>query len=417
VSGSGRGGPGPRPRSAAGPGGQGGALHVSLDVSAVPGQPVGAGRYTVELARALARRADVGLTLWTRRGDARRWLELVESASPSPGPPRVVRSSAPDQRPLRLAWEQLVLPRLLASSGAAVHHGPHYTMPARSPVPVVVTVHDLTFFDHPEWHQRVKVPLFRHAIRRAARRARALVCVSDHTAGRLRSRLDVAGEVFVVPHGVDHERFRPEGADDDAALGAFAIRRPYVLFLGTLEPRKAVPDLVRAFAVVARRRSELSLVLAGRPGWGTDDVRRAIEETAMAERVRLTGYVAEAAVPPLLRNAAVVAYPAHEEGFGLPALEALACGVPLVTTAGTAMAELAGDAAFVVPPGAVSELAGAIEAALSDGGQREMRRRRGLAIAAHHSWDRSAEGHLAAYRWAAGGSGRPGRRGGTRPGR
>lgn len=397
-------------------------LHVSLDVSAVPEQPVGAGRYTLELARALVRRDDLGITLWARRADARRWEEMIATEAPPLGRPfRVVRPAAPDQRPPRLAWEQLVLPRLLASSGAAVHHGPHYTMPTRSPLPVVVTVHDLTFFDHPEWHQRAKVPVFRHAIRRAAVRARALVCVSDHTAERLRSRFDTAGRVFVVPHGVDHDRFwplpflddagtpvasgnaaPPVPVDDAVALDALGIHPPYVLFLGTLEPRKAVPDLVRAFAVVARRRRDVTLVLAGRPGWGGDDIRRAIAETGSAERVRITDYVSEQAVPALLRNAGVVAYPAHEEGFGLPALEALACGAPLVTTAGTAMAALADDAALVVRAGAVTELAAAIETALSGGADGERRRRRGLSVAAAHSWSLSAEGHVAAYHWAAG---------------
>jgi glycosyltransferase involved in cell wall biosynthesis len=373
-------------------------LAVSLDVSAVPASPVGAGRYTIELARALAPRADVSLMLWSRRGDGGRWHGIG---------PAAVRAEAPDSRVARLTWEQVRLAGLLAGSGAVVHHGPHYTMPARAALPVVVTVHDLTFFDHPEWHEKTKVAVFRHAIRRAAARAQALVCVSQRTAERLAAHVTVRGRVFVVPHGVDHDRFRPTAPDPEAErrmMGALGLRAPYVLFLGTLEPRKAVPDLVRAFASVAPRHQELTLVLAGRSGWGADEIRRAVDESGIGHRVVRTGYVPEDAVPTLLRGAAAVAYPAREEGFGLPALEALACGAPLVTTSGTAMAELSGDAALLIPPGRVDALSDALDAALTPGPQVDDRRRRGFEVAAAYSWDRSAAGHLEAYRWAAAGA-------------
>lgn len=373
-------------------------MRVSLDVSAVPRQPVGAGRYTIDLVGALARRADVSVVLWTRRDDARRWLEL---AAPADG--HRVRAVVPVHRPARLAWEQLRLPALLGAGGADVHHGPHYTMPERARLPMVVTVHDMTFFDHPEWHERSKVPVFRRAIRRAATLADALVCVSERTAELLRERIPPRGRVFVIPHGVDHDRFSPESAApgaDAEVLDALGLHRPYVLFLGTLEPRKAVPVLVDAFARLAPARPELQLVLAGQPGWGAEEVERAIRACGAGERIVRPGYVPDVAVPALLRRAAVVAYPAREEGFGLPALEALACGAPLVTSEGTAMAELTGPAALLVPPGDADALAGALRHALVPGPDADARRRRGLEIAAGYSWARCAEGHLEAYRWA-----------------
>ncbi len=386
-------------------------ISVSLDVSAVPAEPVGAGRYTIELVRALSVRDDVDLALWSRRSDGDRWRALHDGGKRAfvdgpvvGGAVGAVEDRAPDHRLTRMAWEQLRLPRLLAGSEAQVHHAPHYTMPGRTRLPVVVTIHDMTFFDHPQWHERVKVPVFRAAIRRAARRADALVCVSHHTASRLTALLAVRGRVFVVPHGVDHHRFRPVSPDPDTdaeLLAVMGVQRPYVLFVGTLEPRKAVPDLVAAFATVASRQPRLQLVLAGRPGWGADEVARAIDESGVASRIRRTGYVPDPAVPALLRSASVVAYPARDEGFGLPALEALACGAPLVTTAGTAMAEMAGDGALLFPPGRVDLLAEALGTALHEGPDGQERRRRGLLTAAEHTWERSAAGHLAAYRWAA----------------
>ena len=377
-------------------------LRLSLDVSAVPARAVGAGHYTLQLAGALASRTDVDLTLFGRRDDITRWPVVAPDA-------RLV-SAAPSSRPLRLAWEQVRLPRLLARSGVAVHHGPHYTMPERSSVPTVVTVHDLSFFEAPEWHERSKVLVFKRAITRAARAAAAVVCPSQVTADELARWCRVDAEVFVAPHGVDTAVFRPDeprpGADR-AALNAVDRRlaegRPYLLFVGTLEPRKDVPTLVGAFARVAARHPDALLVLAGGDGWGVDAVEQAIGASGVGASILRTGYVQDETVPALLRSASAAVYPALYEGFGLPALEALACGVPLVTTSGTAMEEVAGDAAVLIPPGDLEALAEAIDAELAGGpggSSSQARRRRGLDIASAHTWARSADLHLPAYRHA-----------------
>src|SRR5207245_799906 len=143
---------------------------------AAPAAPAGAGRSTLGLASALADRSDVELTLVSRSDDAERWRELAPDAA--------VEAVAPAPRPVRLAWEQTRLPLRLRRLPVDVHHGPHYTMPEASSLPRVVTIHDLTFFDHPEWHRRTRVPFFRRAIRVAARHAEALVCVSASPAQR-----------------------------------------------------------------------------------------------------------------------------------------------------------------------------------------------------------------------------------------
>jgi glycosyltransferase involved in cell wall biosynthesis len=391
-------------------------VKLSLDVSAVPGEPVGAGRYTIHLAEALARRDDVALTLWCRRGDPLRWQTITgagrghhDLAAP---PLSSVRAVAPARRPVRLAWEQVRLPGLLAAADVDVHHGPHYTMPQRARLAQVVTIHDLTFFEHPEWHERTKVWVFRRAIAVAARQASALVCVSATTAARLQEHCPPVGRVFVIPHGVDHGQFRPHepspGADDEV-LARLGVRRPYIVFVGTLEPRKAVPDLVAAFDRVADSAPEVTLVLVGGSGWGLPDIERSMASARHADRILRTGYVPERSVPALLRRAAVAAYPSLDEGFGLPALEALACGTPLVTTAGTAMAEVSGDGAVLVPPGAVTDLADALEAQLSGGDQVDARRRQGLDLAARYTWESCAQSHVDAYRWAAAAWKNPGR--------
>jgi glycosyltransferase involved in cell wall biosynthesis len=372
-----------------------GPLALSLDVSAVPARPGGAGRYTIALAQGLGAQPDVTLTLVARRSDAARWEAMGA---------RNLRAEVPTSRPGRLAFEQMGLPALLRSAAVTVHHGPHYTMPARSPVPCAVTIHDCTFFDHPEWHLRTKAAFFRRAIRRAAQHAAVLVCVSQVTAERLAANCPVRAPVVVAPHGVDHARFTPEepspGADDVALRDTgVPAGRPFVAFIGTLEPRKGVAALVGAFDALAPSRPDLMLVLAGQTGWGMAETERALAVARHGDRIVRTGYLPEAAVPALLRRAAVVAYPAVEEGFGLPALEALACGAPLVTTEGTAMAELAGAAAVLVPPGAEGPLAEALADAL-DTGPDTGRRALGLRVAAERTWAASVAEHRRAYAMA-----------------
>jgi glycosyltransferase involved in cell wall biosynthesis len=370
-------------------------IRVSVDVTAVPERPAGGGRYTVELVRSLSARPDVELLLVARRNDAARWREIGGAT---------VLASAPAARPLRLAWEQAVLPRLLSRAGVDVHHGPHYTMPERARVPVVVTVHDCTFFDHPDWHERTKAPFFRRAIRVAARRAAVIVCGSEETAIRLTSLCPVAGPVIVAPYGVDGARFSPEpAADDRAQLAPLGLEGsgPLVVFLGTLEPRKGVVPLVRAFDAVAASHPAARLVLAGQVGWGTE-IGQALGAAAHRDRIRTLGYVPEPAIPALLRRATAVAYPSLGEGGGLPALEAIACGAPLVTTSGTPMASTAAGAALLVGPGDVDDLARALESLLSgaDPVGVAARRRIGLEAAATRSWAASAAGHMRAYRLA-----------------
>jgi glycosyltransferase involved in cell wall biosynthesis len=385
-------------------------LAVSLDVSAVPSRPGGAGYYTIEMARGLLASDQVALSLVARQDDEDRWNAMA--AATTTGPSGAVIAAVPNARPRRLLFEQARFPSLLRTLGVDLHHAPHYTMPGRSPVPCVVTIHDCTFFDHPEWHLRSKAILFRRAIRLAAHRAGALVCVSEVTATRLRAVCDVRSPIVVAPHGVDHQRFttdEPSPGSDEAALAQAGIPTgvPLVVFIGTLEPRKGLAPLVEAFDRVAGAHADALLVLGGQMGWGLAETERALAQAVHGDRIIRTGYLADAAVPALLRRATVVAYPALEEGFGLPALEALACGAPLITTEGTAMAEMAGAAATLVPPGDPASLGDALAAALDEGKEgaaNQARRVLGLQVAGARTWSASVARHLEAYRIALSGS-------------
>ncbi len=365
---------------------------IVLDVSAVPRAPVGAGVYTVELARGIGSRLGnrgFELILVTRRDDGDRWAAIAPKAD--------IVAEAPTRRPARLVWEQAKAPELARRLRAALWHGPHYTLPLRSNLPLVVTVHDLTFFDHPEWHERSKVAYFRQMIRRATRRAAAVICVSESTALRLTAVAPTRAPVAVIPHGVDHHRFTPEHAiDDRETLAEHGIREPFIGFVSTIEPRKNVPGLVRAFAQIADEHPDLQLVIGGSPGWGIDETRAAIAASGCATRIARPGRIADTALAAFYRHAAVVAYPSFEEGFGLPALEAMACGAPVVTSRGSALAEVVGDAALTATPGDDRELAQALRSAL-DPAVADQLRRTGPERARAFTWTASIDGHLDAY--------------------
>jgi glycosyltransferase involved in cell wall biosynthesis len=371
-------------------------VRVLLDVSAVPDQPVGAGVYTINIAEGLDASADVDLHLLARTGDER-WDTLTPNAT--------VHPEAPVRRPLRLAWEQVGAPRLAKEVRPDVWHGPHYTLPLRSEGASVVTVHDLTFFDHPEWHERAKVLYFRRMIRAAVARADVVICVSAYTAQRLRANTEPAGDIVVVPHGVDHNRFTPNASDterdaDYALLRQHGIEPPFLAFSGTMEPRKDIPTIVDGFARVARDAPDVKLVLAGGDGWGIDAVRDAVAASRVSTRIVRPGYLKDDAVAALMRQATAIVYPSLEEGFGLPALETLACGTPLVTTYGSAIEEVVGDAALLIAPGDADGLATQVRRVLREPGLADRLRAEGIARAATFTWERSVTGHLDAYRRA-----------------
>jgi glycosyltransferase involved in cell wall biosynthesis len=173
----------------------------------------------------------------------------------------------------------------------------------------------------------------------------------------------------------------------------------FLAFVGTIQPRKGLPTLVAAFAAVARDEPDLRLVVAGGDGWGVDELLAAIAAEQVATRVVRTGYLPDEVVPALYRRAAAVVYPSLAEGFGLPALEALACGAALVTTSGSAMQELVDDAAILVPPGSVDALEAGLRQALEPATAATLRSR-GAAVAARYTWSACADEHVRAYRAA-----------------
>jgi len=366
-------------------------VKVALDVSAVPPQVAGAGRYIVELARRLPERG-VATTLVTRRDDGERWATWAPDAGRA--------SLVPSARVARLISEAYLLGESSTARDSDLWHAPHYTMPRRRARPCVVTIHDLTFFTNPEWHERSKVAFFRRAISYSTQHARVLICVSAFSARLLEEMFPAHAPIVVAPLGVELDAFQPDRSGDDELFERHALPRevPYVLFVGTVEPRKGLDVLLRAFDEIANDWGEVELWLAGQAGWDTGPIEAQIATHPHATRIRRLGFVNDALLPAMYRQARVVAYPSRGEGFGLPVLEAMACGAMVVTTAETVMAEVAGGAAALVPVGEASALAQALtEAMRAPDEERSARSARARARAEAFTWDACLDQHLVAY--------------------
>lgn len=316
---------------------------------------------------------------------------------------RVVRSRLPTHRPLaRILWEQTLLPVLARTWGADLVHAPAYVLPPGAGLSTVVTFHDLSFFRMPDAFNRANRLFLQSFSRASARRADRVIAVSASTRDDLVDVLGVPPErIDVVYNGVD-ARFQPEV--DPRHMDRFRSERGlperFILYLGTLEPRKNLGNLLRAYAIARRRGVVEPLVIAGGPGWGDLVLTRAIEELGLGDSVRPIGYVPAEEQPGWYAAATVFAYPSLYEGFGLPALEAMACGTAVVASNRSSLPEVVGDAGLLADPSNPEALAESITTLLRDDDLRRDFGRRGVERARAFSWDNAARRTVDAYRAA-----------------
>ena len=350
-------------------------MRIAVDARSLSGERTGVGRTLEGLYDALLR-------LFPQ--DSVVLLSPRPIALPAPLEGRVeVRPPARWRLPGTL-WLQSVAPVEALRAGADLFHGPLGILPIASLLPGVATVHDLTPVLFPEWHGRRNVAGFAPLLPASVRRARRIVCVSQATlADLLLVCPEAAGKAHVVPNGL----VPPAPPSGDGTPWP----RPYVLSLGTLEPRKNHGRLVDALESIWDRRPGFpDLVLAGGEGWGMPGFAARLGRSRHAAKIARLGWVSPGRAAALLRSARLLAYPSLYEGFGLPALEAMAEGVPVVASSSSSLPEVVGDAGLLPDPGDTAAIAAAIERANDDETFRAAARSRGPARAARFTWERAA---------------------------
>jgi len=366
---------------------------VLIDATAVPADRGGVGRYVDSLVYALDSDG-APITVVCQPRD----VDLYGRLAPHS---RIVPTSDSNAtRTARLTWEQTTLPRLVRRLGVDVLHSPHYTTPLANPAASVVTLHDATFFTDAVLHHSIKARFFRAWTRTALVRASLCVVPSAATATELgRVTGTDPSRLEIIQHGVDNDRFHlPTHEEVSAArrLVGLGPDTPYVAFLGALEPRKNVPALIRGFAAACRGRANPpALVLAGQPGWDRQ-VERALDDVPHRLRVIRAGYLPFESLAGFLGGSALVAYPSLGEGFGLPVLEAMACGACVLTTRRLALPEVGGDAVAYCGVGA-GDIAAALAELLDDPALRANLAAAAQRRAKEFSWLTSAEAHRVAY--------------------
>jgi glycosyltransferase involved in cell wall biosynthesis len=365
---------------------------IAFDASSVPPRPAGAGVYTLQLIRALTRLDSEHEYVVYARSHAVPMLEGL-------GPRCTVVDIGKKSRAARLLWEQVALPLDLRRRGARLLHSPHHTAPFWAPCPRVVTLHDVTFFILPERYPLIRRLYFQVLTILAARRAKAVLVPSASVAEEARPFLGIPSSRLAVTHeGVDEvfRRIEPEAAR--AVAERYGLPEGYLLSLGTREPGKNREAILWAMRYLLDLGFEPHLAVVGQAAWGAGDEGAMVERLGLEGRVHFTGYVDQADLPAIYSAASVFVFPSLHEGFGLPVLEAMACGTPVVTSATSSLPEVAGDAAVLVDPRDAHAIADAIARIWGDADEAERLRRAGIERASKFSWDACAEATLAVYR-------------------
>ncbi len=350
-------------------------VRVAFDATPMFGPRTGIGGLVAALAERLAANDDIDLT-----GYVASWrAQDFDNVLPDGARPLAMRWPA---RLCHRMWRHVDAPRLPGRFD--VVHGTNYAVPPCPGAASLISVHDLTSWRYPELvdgYSRANPQLLARALDRGAH----IVTGAHAVADEITSELGVNPErVHVVVNGFDR---RPAG---DAQRGRDHVGAPYVLAIGTIEPRKDYVTLISAMNLVWQTQPDVKLVIVGGDGWGVEEVDETVSRLGVADRITRCGYVSDDLKADLLAGAELLAYPSIYEGFGLPVLEAMDAGLPVVGTQVPAVVEVAGDAAVLVPVGDVEALASAISTVLVEGQVRCHLRRKGIERCGHFSWDNAA---------------------------
>ena len=333
------------------------------------------------------------------------YIVFAGSQSHSPTHERMAERRAPwyTERPSqRILWEQFVQPFALAQTRPDLVHGLAFVSPIINPVPSVVTVYDLSFIHYPDRLPAARRLYLRLLTRRSCRKARRVIAISHSTAHDLTKTFAIpTNKIDIAVPGVGTQFQRLPRHEVEAFRHREGLPDRFWLFLGTLEPRKNLPVLLRAYARLPEAdRQAVHLVLGGGKGWMFDDIFRTIEQHNLAGTVHLPGYIPADDLPLWYNAAEAFVYPSIFEGFGLPVIEAMACGTPTLVSNVSSLPEAAGDAGWLLPPNDEDAWADALAQIMHDSAWRETASVHGRDYAAQFTWANTAAQTVASYRKA-----------------
>jgi len=373
-------------------------MKIAIDLTAIPSELTGVGFYVKNLIMALSElnQKDRFLVFVSQKNHASFYFDRDNFEFVNvPDMPAV----------LRLIWEQIVLPVELMRQKIDLLHSPHYSTPILGEsYKRVVTFCDMTFLLFPQYHQQYKTFYFKKMIRAALKKADRIISISNSTTRDIiRCFPQVDKQKISTIHLSAANIFQPydDRAEIERQTRAYALPDKYLLYVGTLEPRKNIFGLLQAYNALEKAlREAYKLVIVGKKGWHYEEIFKYVEANGLKDQVIFTGYIAEDILPYVYNGASLFIYPSFYEGFGIPVLEALKCGLPVITSNISSMPEIAGKAAILIDPKKPEEIAIAIGQVLNNSQYVSVMRQHSLAQAQKFSWRKCAAETVAVYKEA-----------------
>jgi glycosyltransferase involved in cell wall biosynthesis len=367
-------------------------MRIGIDGLPLTQSLAGVGHYTLELAQAL------------RTGSN---ADEVDVVSPRPFLNSLQSFAADTNRltltrekinPLTGRWWSIGLPRYLRRNKLDIFHGTNYEIPLQPVCPTVLTIHDLSLLLHPQTHERRRVWRARRRLPVMARKANMIITVSEAVRHEVHEHLRIPLERIKTVHSAPRQLFVPMEPEQSLRIRTrLNIAEGFVLYAGTIEPRKNLAMLVRAFSEVSRSNPGLQLVLAGQKGWLMEEFYNVLQQSPASKEILLTGYLNDEQLCALYSSCKLFVYPSLYEGFGFPPLEAMACGAPVIASGIPSLKEVLGDAALLVPSKSWTDLADAMQRVLDDDSLRNELIISGIQRARQFSWLRTADTTRAVY--------------------
>jgi glycosyltransferase involved in cell wall biosynthesis len=367
-------------------------MHVGVDARLLSGPLTGIGRYTLELSKALIRCTPVQLSLYTP--------SRVDDQTQQHLRPALLKSGSFKSRLFKMAWSQTTLPYWANKDRIDLFWGATHRLPRFLPQSIarVVTIHDLVWKYAPQTMRPLSLIIEKRLMPEAMKLADLVMVDSQGTADGIADTFpQYASKVRLVHLGATAQ-ISPPGF---TSLSQHGIHRPYFLFVGTLEPRKNLERLIEAYALLPKsQRDKLSLVIAGGKGWGNVDLLTLLKKNKLQESVKLLGYVDEQQLAALYANARFLAMPSIYEGFGLPLVEAMQYGTPVLTSNTGCLAEIAGDAGILVDPLSIESISHGIGQLILDNRLLETLKVNAMSRSRQFTWQRCAEETLSVFKEA-----------------